>query len=238
LVLNISIVVQRGVCYDPTTEPPSVPGGAEKFVLCCLGKTIRPGNGQLCLRYNYSTPYNVYSLDQVGFPSAINVTVSKNGNETITFILNNQDMVELPEAMGTAIVVASPAELYAMSLAGNAYFFQAGYPQLMNDWRNWFWWLKQLLPSRLQISASQWRSQATCNRPLNFLTMTHNGPDTSDQFAQLRTNTLEAISGDFNVSSLMFVQNQPPRLTMALNRKINVEVVLNVADISVQFPFG
>jgi hypothetical protein len=88
--------MQEGVCYDPSTTPLPDAEGSEQFVLCCMGHTMSPGNGQLCLRYNYSVPYKIYALTNAAFTTSMAVSIWKNGNESVSFTLNNQGSLEMP----------------------------------------------------------------------------------------------------------------------------------------------
>lgn len=58
--------LQTGVCYDRTTDPPSAPNNDHLFVLCCMGSLSPRGQGQHCLRYNWTHPMIAFSIGLLG----------------------------------------------------------------------------------------------------------------------------------------------------------------------------
>jgi hypothetical protein len=83
---------QKGLCYDPNSQPPTVSDGSEQFVLCCKGYSGR-GNGQHCLRYDYSAAYRAFSVREMGFTGVVGVSVTSNQN-TSTLRLTQKNYFE------------------------------------------------------------------------------------------------------------------------------------------------
>lgn len=136
---------QTGPCYDPGTQPTSVPDGSERYVLCCMGHAVR-GNGQHCLRYDYSSPYQVYRVYSQGFAGTVTVTVNGQGQQT-SVVLSEGNYVQQAQSLRVHLLLLPPfghagphAHQAFMNCCGRplkstALLFHAGNASNAKDWR-------------------------------------------------------------------------------------------------------
>jgi len=111
-----------GGCSNESSRPPPSGSGDENYVLCCLGSLSNRGQGEHCLRYDYSRKYHTYSLSTpvlqhyvtanfVGLVGADNSSNGNNNNYTFTLNYPSQISQTIPN-VGTVSLSISPNMQY------------------------------------------------------------------------------------------------------------------------------
>lgn len=224
-------VSKRGACYGDGARPPPVPDGSEQYVLCCMGYAAR-GNGQHCLRYDYSRAYSAFSIKEMGFLGVVGVNVTSNQNVSTLRLAQRNFIEQKPSVVG----FLSWSALYNNPVQSQQrLLFLSGNTSGADDWRNWFWAYKTALPPSIGISADTWKAQATCSQRLNFNTLTHSLPDAADQFAELKQKTLDQVFPIADWSGFSY-SSGGAKAMLSVPGIARTNIVLQIDDVEVAAP--
>ncbi|ELR18566.1 uncharacterized protein ACA1_155120, partial [Acanthamoeba castellanii str. Neff] len=197
-----------GACYDGA-RPPPVPDGSEQYVLCCMG-----GNGQHCLRYDYSRAYSAFSIKEMGFLGVVSVNVTSNQNVSTLRLAQRNFIEQKPSVVG----FLSWSALYNNPVQSQQrLLFLSGNTSGADDWRNWFWAYKTALPPSIGISADTWKAQAT------------------DQFAELKQKTLDQVFPIADWSGFSY-SSGGAKAMLSVPGIARTNIVLQIDDVEVAAP--
>lgn len=185
-----------GPCYEELTKPTG-----DHYVLCCYGG--RRKDGQHCLRTDYSRKYYVYRMTRVDQSYKVDVHVEL-GDEIVDIRLQPGATSQALKFVSADVTISydpsfdskmesvADGEHYVLEdrtkpdeeryfVAGRGTGYKAE-DAFAIDW------------DRLNMTSALWKNMATCRQiQPNYLTKTHDGRMSKDQYAMLRRNTFFSI---------------------------------------------
>jgi hypothetical protein len=171
-------------CRDPTTNPPI--DGEENFILCCLES--RRGEGNHCLRYNYTQRYDGYEMNPFHVIHNVSVSIMVKGKLKFFELTNSQPKKTFKDFGNFQMTI------HFQKNRPNEFKWRFNiFRDLQSD--SWFFIEKFLIDfSKLTRSAREFKAYSSCSDPMHHQTRTHDVEDfVLDQFFPFKNNTLEML---------------------------------------------
>jgi hypothetical protein len=169
-------------CRDPSKTPPK--DGEENFILCCLES--RRGQGNHCLRYNYTEKYDSYEMSPFNVIHNVKVSVSVKGRLEI-FELTNFQPKKTIQNFGNFKMTIN----YQQNRPNDYKWRFNIFRDFQTD--SWFFIEKFLVDfSKLTRTAREFKAFSSCSDPIHHQTRTHDVESfVLDQFFSFKNNTLD-----------------------------------------------